>query len=242
VTSYLLIALGSVGVALQLCVVFFLLHGAWRKFPVVLAYSIARLAADLSEAYVYYRFGRGTVAYVRVYWTAEVAMNLLLFLLVIVLTQQALEGLVIARQTGKLLTGVMVFAVLAPLVIYHHRILFSSRWFFGVLQWTQFGAAIMNLGLWTGLLANRRRDPQLLAVSIGVGVMATGAAFALGVREFGSAGSGIRNIASMLGPVTHLVGVFVWFWAFRTLNSADRGKPAAPGPLLTLTNTDSQLS
>ena len=241
-TSYLFNALGFVGVILQLVVVYYLLNGAWRKFPVVLVYSAARLIANLSEAYVYYRLGRSALTYVKVYWTAEVLMNILTFLMVIVLTQQALEGMKIAAQTGKLLNAVMVLAVLAPLAIYHQRTLFSTRWFAGVLQWTQFGAAIMNLGLWTGLLANRKRDPQLLAVSIGLGIMATGAALALGLRQFTPTGSEIRNIGNLVGQLAHLLGVFVWCWAFRGANSPRPDKPAAPGPLLTLTNTDSQLS
>ena len=136
----------------------------------------------------------------------------------------------------------MVVAVLAPLAIYHQRPMFSSRWYAGLLQWTQFGAAIMNLALWTGLLTNRKRDPQLLAVSIGLGVMATGAALALGLRQFTAQGSGLREIAGFLGQITHMLGIFVWCWAFRPARASHPDKPATPGPLLGLPNTDTQLS
>ena len=44
----------------------------------------------------------------------------------------------------------------------------------------------MNLGLWGALLANRKRDPQLVVVSIGLGVVVTGAAISYGLRHLDS--------------------------------------------------------
>jgi len=212
--SLLFSVAGAIGIALQVALVFFLLPRGVRKFPILMLHAVARLLADAAEVTLSRKLGFGAALYAKVYWTSEVFIDMLLFLMVIVFTYQVLEGSPMRAQAARLLTGVGVVAVLAPFAIYHQRVLFSNNWFNGVIQWLNFGAGIMNLALWTALLANKKRDPQLVAVSIGLGLAVTGAALGFGFRQFFRQG-GMRNAANLEQILTHLLGLTVWCWTFR---------------------------
>jgi hypothetical protein len=221
-----------VGVVLQVALLLFLLPGGFRKFPLLLLYAVVQLVTDVAEVAVIHQFGRTAVQYVRLYWTDEVLLDLLLFLMVIVFTYQALEGNPLRAKAGRFLAGVVIVAVAAPFVIYYHRTLFSTRWFNGISQWLNFGGAIMNLGLWTALLANKKRDPQLVMVSVGLGLAVTGAALYFGLRQF-TTQADWRHFADLVGVLTHLLGVFVWCWAFRPAILRQGGAKRQPSPAAT---------
>jgi hypothetical protein len=232
--SQLFDALESVGVILQIALLFLLLSGGLRKYPLLFVYSIAQLLADMAEVAARQQFGTKAAQYVLLYWTDEILLDLLLFLMVIAFTYQALEGNPLRGKAGKFLGAVVVLAVVAPFVVYYHRTLFTTSWFNGTSQWLNFSGAIMNLGLWTALLANKKRDPQLLVVSIGLGLAVTGAAMAFGLRQFMTRG-GLRQFANLVGVLTHLIGLCVWCWAFRPawLRDGPKRRPKEPGPLAT---------
>jgi hypothetical protein len=220
-----------VGVILQIALLLFLLPGGFRKFPLLLLYSVVQLVADVAEVSVSHQFGTNAVQYVKLYWSDEVLLDLLLFLMVIVFTYQALEGNPLRAKAGRFLAGVVIVAVAAPFLIYYHRTLFSTRWFNGISQWLNFGGAIMNLGLWTALLSNKKRDPQLVMVSVGLGLAVTGAALYFGLRQFTTQAEW-RHVADLVGVLTHLLGVFVWCWAFRP-SIMRQGRTNQPTPAAT---------
>src|SRR5207253_1650526 len=95
-----------------------------------------------------------------------------------------------------------------------------GRWFNSTSQVLNFGAAIMNLGLWTALLSSKRRDPQLTMVSIGLGVAVAGQAIGFGVRRLIHEGSDARQLADVFMSLTHVLSVFLWCWAFRSYAKA----------------------
>jgi len=207
-------ALEVIGVILQVTLLLFLLPGPFRKFPILLLYSVVQLLTDVAEVTMRRQFGTGALPYVRLYWTDEIVLDALLFLMVIVFTYQALEASPLRAHVGRFLAAIFVIAVVAPFAVYSHRTFLSTRWFNGIAQWLNFGGALMNLGLWTALLSNKKRDPQLVQVSIGVGLAVTGAALYFGLRQFMTR-AGLRPFAELVGVLTHLLGMFVWCWAFR---------------------------
>ena len=216
------------GLVLQVVLIVLLLPGGYRKFPLLLLYAVVQLLTALAEVSVSHQYGYSAVQYVRLYWTDEVLLDLLLFLMVIVFTYQALEGNPARAQAGKLLACLVLIAVAAPFAVYYQRTLFSTRWFNGVSQWLNFGGAIMNLGLWTALLANKKRDSQLVTVSVGLGLAVTGAAMYFGLRQFMTR-TDLRPFADLFGVLTHLLAVFVWCWAFRPafLRQGGTNRPGA---------------
>jgi hypothetical protein len=95
-----------------------------------------------------------------------------------------------------------------------------------------FGAAIMNLALWSALLVSRKRDPQLLKVSIGVGVAVAGQAIGFGIRRFIPDQSTVREFPDLFMALTHVLSVFIWCAAFRTRRPAGHAGQLQPGPSL----------
>jgi len=201
-------SLAWIGILLQLFLIVLLLRGPFRKYPLVLAYCVIQLALTALE----YHFIR-TNAYTRIYWTDEIVLNLLLFLMVITFTYRALGDSPLRAAMGKLLAVLCVIVLAVPFLIFKGPFFKATPWFNHTSQLLSFGAAILNLGLWSALVGNRRRDPQLLAVSAGLGVAVTGAAISYGVRGFVT-----RDwiwLPDVFMNVTFVACMVIWCWAFR---------------------------
>jgi hypothetical protein len=226
VLTQLRLVLEAISIAIQAAVIIFLLRGAFRRYPLLLIYSVLQLAATVVEEYVYRAFGQSSAVYGKLYWTDEVILDLLLFLMVITLTYQALEGSPLRAMMGRLLGVVGVMVLVVPFVLFSAR-RFSTPWFDGTSQLLNFGAAIMNLALWTALIATKRRDPLLLKVSAGLGVAVTGAAIAFGLRRFTQIESIPQQLADLFKTVTYLASVAIWCWAFRPSVRKSPTPPAA---------------
>ena len=97
-------------------------------------------------------------AYRTLYWTDHVTLDLLLFLVVIAFTYAALQENPLRPKAAKALGVIVVVALVLPFAMLHTSPLrahgfFNSQWFNHTSQILNFGAAIMNLVLWTALLS-----------------------------------------------------------------------------------------
>jgi hypothetical protein len=212
VTQFLEVLSASAVEVLELYLLFLLLRGPFRKYPVFFLYILVQLVADSLEAFAFFRFPHDSKTYSNFYWTDEVGVALLLFLVVITFTYEALRENPLRPKAGKILAVIAVLAVVLPFVLFHSRV-FSYRWFNSTDQMLNFGGAIMNLVLWTALLANRRRDPQLLNISMGVGIVATSAAVVWGARLWLSPTN--RWPLDTFAILMHVAGLLLWCWVFR---------------------------
>ena len=241
--SYVYDVLGIGNALVLLLILALLLRDSFRKFWVVLAYVAWELfatAALTTIDVVYVGHAVGTAAYTevtksynRLYWTNDVIVDLLRFLLVIVLTHRATSQGAKRSSAGRILGIVVVVVIVLPFLVFPLR--FSpwpnAEWFNSTSELLNFGAAIMNLILWGALIANRQRDRQFVAVSIGLGVVVTGAAVSYGLRHlFPPQAVFIPNLFLML---TQLGGWIVWcraFWpAPRRVAASDSALPS-PSP------------
>jgi hypothetical protein len=215
----------DVGEAVPLLLVLvLLLRGPARKFPVVLGYVVWELltTAGLTSFDMLYGGSAAqrlvapdvTQLYAHLYWSNDVIVDLLRFFLVIILIYKAAPEGAQRLPVGRILGGVMTVVVLLPFFIFpmgpdHWP---QSTWFNSTSELLNFGAAIMNLVLWGTLIANRNRDPQLAAVSVGLGIVVTGAAISYGFRHLlPSQAKFIPNLFLML---TQIVGWSIWCRAF----------------------------
>jgi len=238
---YDLLGIGN-GIVL-LSVLILLLRGSFRKFWVLLVYVAWELFATATlTAYdlLYAGAAQGKVLqaeavklYTRLYWSNDVIVDLLRFLLVIVLTYAATpEG---AKRTsiGRILGGIVLVVIVLPFLLFplHFKPWPEASWFNSTSELLNFGAAIMNLGLWGALLANRKRDPQLVAVSIGLGVVVTGAAISYGLLHLFPPSA--RFIPSVFLMLTQLAAWFIWcraFWPAPKRSPAPENALPAPSP------------
>ena len=233
---YDVLGIGS-GVVL-LSVLILLLRGSFRKFWVLLVYVAWELFATATLTIydlLYLAPSVGKVAqaeatklYARLYWSNDVIVDLLRFLLVIVLTYAATPEGAKRVSIGRILGGIVAVVVVLPFLLFplHFKPWPEASWFNSTSELLNFGAAIMNLGLWGALLANRKRDPQFVAVSIGLGVVVTGAAVSYGLLHL--LPTKARVIPEIFLMLTQLAGWSIWCRAFWP---ASKRSPAPDNPL-----------
>ncbi len=215
---------------IQCLLLVLLLRGPFRKYTVFSVYVLGVFSADVGEGIAYYRLGWESPVYRTLYWTDRVGLALLLFLVVIAFTYASLQDNPLRPKAAKALavivalTAALPFAMLRSHSTAQHGS-FSSQWFNHAIQIWSFGAAIMNLVLWTALLSNRRRDPQLVTLSIGVGIATASAAIAWGARRWLPEANRWTVDSFML--VTHLSCLLLWCWAFR-VKAGSRSSGATP--------------
>ena len=203
----------SIG-AMQLATVVFLLWGPTRKYAFVLGHCLLQLCTSVLEVTVSKEFGTRSRVYRQVFWTDEIVLDLLLFLILILLTHRAMEGSPARAAMGKMLAAVAALVVSLPFVLYPGAFV-KTAWFDHTSQLLNFGAAILNLGLWTALLGSGKREWQLLTVSAGFGVTATGVAIAYGLRAMIHARGPAWTAANLAFGFAHLAGALILCWAFR---------------------------
>ncbi len=216
---------------LLLLVFFLLLQGPARKFPFVLTYVGWECFANFALAFAN-RILTGTEGsriYARFYWINEVLVDLLRFILVVVLTSTVTAQGPQRTAIGRILAGVAAVTIVLPFLLYHPAFgVFPNGQFFAkTSQLLNFGAAIMNLVLWGALVASRQRDPLILAVSAGLGVVVTGAAFAYGLRHFIEPGP-FRVMPDVLLMLTQTAGWTIWcrgFWAAKAASARANTDP-----------------
>jgi hypothetical protein len=205
-----------------------LLRGNFRRYPLLLFYSIVFFAATLTELVIFHTEGIRSVHYKYTYMTDEAVIDLTLFLMVIAMTYQAMGENPLRAKVGRLLAIVVVGTILLPFLLFRGPI-FLSRWFNETSQMLNFGAAIMNLALWTALLGNRKRDALLLSVSAGLGVAVTGAAISYGLAHFKWSTYGIaRELVNLIKSLSNVASLIIWCWAFWPF--AKRARPQAQPP------------
>lgn len=197
-------------VLLQLTLIGLLLKRPVRQYPVLLIYGVVYISVVFLEGMALSGPGASSALYRDLYWTSELILDFLLFLMVITMTNRALEGSPLRPAVARMLWLIVIAAILFPFVLYHP--LFTSRWFRHTSQLLSLSAAALNLLLWTALLARPGRDARLLLVSAGLGVAVAGAAIAYGVVQFMS--TGWQWTAESFRGVTQVGSLIVWCWAF----------------------------
>jgi hypothetical protein len=214
------------GLILQLIALVFLMRGPLTRYFPLFLYILAVVVVTLTLLGVYRTKGLTGELYFNVFWGGEILMDLLLFLLVISLTIRALEGSPVKTKAVRMLGAILLLTLVIPFVAFNSQP-FGRHWNQSVAQLFNFGAALMNLVLWSAFVVSKKRDRQLLTVSAGLGVMVAGAALMLGVRQFTNQTDALRAITDYVYRVGQVAGPAVWcyaFWPYKRRNSS----PATP--------------
>jgi hypothetical protein len=205
---------GIAGTVLQLLALVLLIRGPFSRYFPLFLYLLTWTGATVAEGWVLRTAGTSAHTYFNVYWGGELLLDSLLFFTVISLTLRALEGTPIKPKVSRFLMMVVAVVMMIPWLLFDSTA-FTLRWNQSVAQLLNFGAAVMNLGLWSALLMTRQRDRQLLTVSAGLGIAVAGAALTLGVRQLTSQGDILREIADSIHRLTQIASPLIWCWAFR---------------------------
>jgi hypothetical protein len=224
--NVLLYGLLYVSIILQVALIVLLLRGAFRRYAIFLAYCVIQLALILFQTVILYTAGVRSTLYREVYWLSEVIAYFLLFIMVILMTDRVLQGSPFRSKATRILFVVTVVGTLLPFVLYQPY--FTSRWYRETCQLLSLSGAVMNLVLWTGMLTQRRRDPQLMKVSTGLGLGVTGVAIAYGARLF--VPIHWLWIGDLFKSAVLTAMLAIWCWAFwKSQPVASRSEQPADG-------------
>jgi hypothetical protein len=218
--------LGASNAIALLLLFFLLLRGPSRKFWVVLFYVSWELLATAGLTLADLHLNGTTQAdhatesgklYALLYWSNDVIVDLLRFMLVVVLIYKVVGTS--RPHLGRILGGLVVAMIVLPFLIFHPifqagRWTPKGAWFNSTSQLLNFGAAIMNVILWGALIQMKRRDPQIVAVSVGLGILVTGTAISYGLRHFYPQGS-FTAIFNLFLNLMQLAAWLIWcrgFW------------------------------
>lgn len=214
-------------IVLQALALVLLVRGPLSRYFPLFLYLASAVGVALALGWVFYVSGPATQLYYEVYWGSEFLLDPLRLFLIASLTARALEDHPL-RQKASLLTVIVLVVVFAiPFVAFTSPI-FGRHWNQSVAQLLNFGAALMNLVLWSALIVTKRRDPQLLTVSAGLGVTVAGAALMLGVRQFTAQGDPMRILTDYAYRVGQLAGPLIWCWAFWPYKRRRNTPPSVP--------------
>ncbi|HTD44376.1 MAG TPA: hypothetical protein VK687_09360, partial [Bryobacteraceae bacterium] len=187
-----------------------LLRGPFKRYPLLLLYCVFQISAVILSGWAFFFAGAGSALYRNLYWTADVLVDLLLFLMVMTMTREVMKENPLWRVVGRMLLIIVVAAVVLPFVLFHP--FFTQAWYRHTSQLLSFAGALMNLFLWTGIIGKRDRDPQLLPVCAGLGVAVTGVAITYGLLQFTSAN--LRWLPDLFKSLTQVGSMVIWCWAF----------------------------
>jgi hypothetical protein len=210
------------GLPLELLIISTLLRGAYRRFPILLLYSIALFLTTVIEISVNQAFFAGIrFAHSRAtyYWIDDAIRQGLLFAVVLSLIDRAMEGLQSRNLVRLALIGGGVALAFGSFFIHHQGLLAvgAGRWRWMTL-WVRdmdFAAAVLDLGLWMLLLGSRLRDKQLLLLSGGLGVVFTGEAIGQSLRFLFRSWNPSVSPGDLVAVATSLGGFWILWQALR---------------------------
>lgn len=215
--------LWALGFSLQVLVLRALLSGPGKRYRLLLAYIIALFLGTIMEvaAYTSGSLGRSW----QLYWINDAALQALMFAVVISLIHQAMAAARVrsATQRKLILAAFLLFALL--FILHAGPREKVNAWMTLISRDLSFAAVVLDLLLWTTLVASKTKNQELLMLSGGLGIQFTGAAIGQSIRQLALRMSPqyrwVALAGSLLVVISHLVCLYVWWQTFRRARQND---------------------
>jgi len=212
-------ALGIANAAALLVLFYLLVNGHARQYWTLLFYVgwelLATAALTIADLYLNGTTQSHSVStnlYAWMYWSNDVTVDLFRFTLAAVLIYKTLESP--QPWLKRVLLGVGVAIVVISALFWRDRdAQHPFAWLNSISQLINFGAAILNVVLWTAILQSKKRDTRIMAVSIGLGILVAGTAFSYGLRHFNKEGQ-FTAVVNLFLNLTQLLAWLIWCRAF----------------------------
>jgi len=211
----------AIGLPLQVLVVAALLRGPWRRFPLVLAFSAVELVSALVQAPAAIEamggFHPQGLPYWVTYWFGEAISQLLLYAVVVSLLYQAGDRLRSARIVRVLLILAACLVAGGSFLAHFDPSVRPGVWLTPWFRDLTFTCALMDIVLWSSLLATRDRDRQLLLLSGGLGVQFAGVSIGESLRQLAmhSRSVPLSRAGSWIIVGANLFRFYTWWHALR---------------------------
>lgn len=218
-----------IALPLQLLLIVALLRGAYKRFSFLLLYTAANLILTLAEISPYTEafrhhdlFLRGFAA--KLYWVKLWTLQCLAFPVVLNLITQATGPVRRGRLVrGAVIAGAFLFAGAASLMRWSGPAMILTYWMRPWAHDLASAAGILDLALWTVLLAMRQVDRSLLLITSALGIQFVGDAIGEAVRV--TVGVQIKPttvlIGTVLGMLTEVTALYICWRALPRGASSD---------------------
>ncbi len=208
-------AIFVIGLTLEVLVIHAILRReSLRSYPLILVYCSSLIVTTVVERLTYGSLDSET--YRNIYWTDELVVNTLLFSLVLSLIFRSLGEQPLRGALGRTLAvAILATAAYSIYILWDPAAgKLTFRGMTVVSRNLNFGAALLNLLLWTILMRTPKYDTQLLLVSAGLGIKVTGVAIAQALRTVLPA-SYARDTVEFIIPVADFICLYLWWRTFR---------------------------
>jgi hypothetical protein len=205
----------GIGLPLELLIIAALIRGAYRRFPVLLVYSVVLFLTTMVEISAYHIGTKGFLSghtWARYYWYDEAMRQVLLFAVVNSLIYQAARGSRPRPLLALALAGGSILFAGGSFLIHHDTHASFGIWMTSWIRDLAFGAAVLDFGLWLTLLATRRTEGQVLLLSGGLGIQFTGDALGQSLRSLFPWELSPGDVIALLA---YLTASWVWWRALR---------------------------
>lgn len=200
------------GIVLQVLVIASLLRGPYRQFKTFFVYTIALFLSTVAATAEFYGRGKSPLPAV-VYWTCDVAIQMLVFVVVISLMYQAARSGDKQRAMRRALVGgAVVFIAVSTYFTWNPVV---SRWMTQLSRNLGFAAVILNLILWAALIRSSPVNRTLLMLSGGFGIEMAGQAIGHSFRQISRS---LILTGDIIIVITSLVCLYIWWQAFRSFD------------------------
>ena len=213
----------AVGLSLQVLVIRALLSGPYKRYPLLFTYSVTVFLTTLVEVTIYVAQQMGQRGWARswrfYYWINDAILQALVFAVVISLIHHAMTraNARTAIRRWLIVGAFLAFAVFFALHVGPEEKL--SAWMTLVSRDLSFSAVILDLLLWTTLVASKKKDQELLMLSGGLGIQFTGSAIGQSIRQLALGPLGKSPAMALTGSVivvvANLICLYVWWQTFR---------------------------
>jgi len=216
-----------VGIPLELLILAALLRGAYRKYPFVFLYAVGEFLTTVAEApasWAYIQGAHSTLG--AVWWLDQLVIQLLIYAAVISLLYRATDSQ--PGRRGLRIAVVLGAAVFAGGSLAVHFYWGGGSWHAAWMRDLNFCSAILDLILWTFLIAKRSTDTQLLLLSSGLGIQFCGDAIGEALRHLAihDRSRAISLTGGLVIMGSDLLFLFIWWRALRTAEDP-AARPAA---------------
>ena len=211
----------AVGLPLQVLVLAALLRGAWRRYPLLLAFATVEFVSALVQAPGALEAMRGLHSpgqpYWVTYWIGNAINQLLLYAVVVSFLYHACERLRSATVARILLILAACLVAGGTFLVHYDPSLARGLWLTPWFRDLSFTSALMDIVLWTSLLAVRDKDRQLLMLSGGLGVQFAGEAIGESLRQMAmrSLSHPLALAGSVIMVAANLFRFYAWWRALR---------------------------
>lgn len=204
------------------------LRAGVRRYPVIFAYLTVSFLVNAVQAPLGFTFHRGNRTIGDWYQTlksvGDGATYLLLFCVVVTFLFKLSAPVPARRLIRTVASAAGVLLVVVSFLAHYRASSALGVWMSYWIRDVYFGAAVLDLVAWGMLVASRNRDPRLLLLTGGLGIMFAGEAVAAALRSISIPYRSVALFYSghILGVLANAAFLYTWWQTFRGETKADK--------------------